>query len=414
MQSDIFGIEFDTLHDIITTTRQADLISLSGATIGLLGDYLDPSFGRTQAALAFQLAPTSSNLVFGENPVGKKVTLKLTKRSGYYGLDSAATHEIKVWQVATGKSLDNLDSTEVKMNDLIDYKGKLLSHTTMTFNPNDTIPWDIELDSELAKLLVDNLVKNDTLYKNDTAFMTFFPGLIVETVCTCSQGNIVSIDYSADLCYMRLQFSNSTDSIRSLDFVLKNSNKRYSIFNHDYETSEVGQALDNADYKSMAFLQGMNGVGLKIEINGLDSLWNNDTSYSVNSAILRFQLAEESKKDLYLPPNSVFIKMFNKDGEEVFTPDYIGQTPNTTRAINYINDTIKDIYGYDIVLNRLLYEKIGNGINGENMAKREESMVITMYVNSQLTRANRAIIAGSEYADTTLRPKLYVVRSKIK
>jgi predicted transcriptional regulator len=402
MQSGQFEMKFDTLDykEINITTKRADLISLSGATIGLLGDYLDPYFGRTQAILAFQLALKSSTLNLGENPTGDEVILKLTKRSGYYGLDSAANHEVKVWRVAKGQNLDNLDSTEVSMDKLLPYKGELLGHKTMNFNPNDTVPWEIPLNPELARSLIDSLNKNKNLYASDSSFKVFFPGLIVETVCTCSKGNIVSIDYSADLLYMRIYYRNSEDNNRELDFILKEGVKRYSIFKHDYESTEVEKALNNdADYKTMAFIQGMNGVGSKIEINGLDKLFN-DTIHSINSAILRCHLAKESDTANYIAPTSVFIKVMDEKGNEEFTVDYVGQTANTTRGINYN----PEINGYDIVLNRLLFEKI---------KEKKKSMVITLYANSQLTRANRAIIAGSEYtADTTLRPKLYIIRSK--
>ena len=38
----------------------ADSLSLAGATIGLIGDYNDPQFGRTRAALALQLVPKAT------------------------------------------------------------------------------------------------------------------------------------------------------------------------------------------------------------------------------------------------------------------------------------------------------------------------------------------------------------------
>lgn len=396
LQNKQFELVYDTLNTISTSIKYADSISLSGATLGLIGDYNDPYFGRTQAALAFQLLPKASAVSLGANPTADSIVLKLTKRSGYYGLDSAAAHTIRVWKVKTAHALDTIDSTQVSIIGLFPYKGDLLAEKTITLNPNDTTPFNIPLDikPEFATTILNNTDK----YTSDSLFKTLLGGLIVEAENKSTNGNIVTVTYSENMLTMTLYYHSAAGQNRTLEFVLKDAAKRYSIFEHQY-SSHITDALNGTGNKSLAFLQGMNGVGTKVEINNLDALFS-DSLYNVNSAILRCRLAPESDTNAYIPPPSIFIRMYDDSGEEVFTPDYIGSNANTTSPENYNTD----ISGYNIRLNRALFDILRN--------RHKTKLVITIYATSQLTNANRAVFAGSEYSDVNLRPTLYVIRSR--
>ena len=97
---------------------------------------------------------------------GDSVVLKLIERSGYYGLDSAATQIVRVYRVNDGMSLDDFDSTVINFQ-LKHYKGTA-SRKEMIFNPSDSTPFEIKLSTqEFAATLLNDSVnfKNDTILK---------------------------------------------------------------------------------------------------------------------------------------------------------------------------------------------------------------------------------------------------------
>ncbi|MGI6479284.1 MAG: DUF4270 family protein [Salinivirgaceae bacterium] len=394
LQDNRFTVKYDTLHTIKTSTKFADSLSLAGATIGLIGDYNDPQFGRTRAALALQLVPKATLINLGNNPVGDSVVLKLIERSGYYGLDSAATQIVRVYRVNDGMSLDDFDSTVVNFSTLNSYKGALLAEKEMIFNPSDSTPFEIKLSTqEFAATLLNDSVN----FKNDTIFKSYFPGLIIEAENQSTNGNIISIDLSQADTRMRLHFRNDTDTTY-FDFLPKStSTKSYSIFDHDYSSTNIPTSLTDTTNQPLAYMQGMNGLGIKIDINGLDSLFSDDI-WAINSAQLILKIAPESDIDNYIPPTSIIVKMV-ENSQEVFTPDYGRPGGLTTTPEDYDNK----INGYKIRINKLLYKAL---------IEKQSSITLTTYATSPLTKANRAIIAGPEHANDSVRPVIHIIRSK--
>jgi len=398
-----FEIKFDTIRSItVSTKKSADSVSLTGAKIGLLGEYTDPVFGHTQAVLAFQLGIKSSVFNLGDDPVGESVVLIFNKRSNYYGQDSIFSHDVKVWRVKEKKDLKYLHDSVVSISDLEKYKGTLLSDKKIIHN-KDSVNFRIKLDadSNLAQELLDSAKKEK--FSTDAAFQKIFPGIIVETVCRCEKGNIIYVEYSANLLTLRVHYQSSLGKKRELDFVLKDDFQRFSIFNHEYDGTDVGNALDKLDDPNkLGYIQGMNGVGLQVEID-ISSLISEDSEdeYSVNSAVLKLKLAEGSTEG-YPANSTIHIRMPDGD-KEVFTPDY-SATVTTVYFINYDSKSGTD-GGYNIHLTRLLFNKL--------KTTQDKKVIIMVYANQQLTSANRAIVAGGDYEEKKeLRPVLEVVRSK--
>lgn len=394
LQDGRFTVSYDTIHTIHTTTKKADSLSLTGATVGLLGDYNDPQFGRTRAALVFQLVPKANVANFGVNATADSIVLKLTERSGYYGLDSAAQHIVRVYRVKDGMDLADLDSTPTNFSILENYKGLLLAEQPIILSPKDSIPIEIKFNTpDIASAILSDTAH----FASDTTFKRYFPGLIVETENTSANGNIISIDFAQADTRMRLHFKNNTDTTH-FDFLLKtDATKRYSIFDHQYAATQVSTALTDTTFQTLAYIQGMNGVGVKIEIGGLDQLFS-DEKWAINSAQLILQLAPESDTAKYLPPSQIMVKVVD-GANEIFTPDYQTQGGASTLPENY-DITLN---GYKIKISNLLYKSI---------VERKQTITLTAYAISPLTKANRAIIAGSGHQDIKLRPVVHIIRSK--
>ncbi|MDD2564202.1 MAG: DUF4270 family protein [Salinivirgaceae bacterium] len=400
LQNNQFSVQYDTIHTTTTSTLLADSLSLNGASIGLLGDYIDPDFGRVQPVLAFQVVPKTTVVNLGDNPIGDSIVITLQERSGYYGLDSAATQKVKVYRIHESKNLDDLDSTVVNFSTLEQYKGPQLADTTMVFNPNDSIGFSIKVNKVN---LADEFLANATSFASDSTFKRFFGGVIIETENRDTHGNIISIDFNVTQTNIRLHYHNAAeDTVKKVfDFLLKDINsQRYSIFKHTYAGSPIETALvQDALYQEKSFIQGMNGVGMKIRIDNLDSLAA-ENAWAINSANLTLKLVPEDDSIMkYAPPSSILIKMLNDEGNEVFTPDYETAGGATSAPENYN----PDIHGYKIRINRLLRKAL---------LENKQSITLTIYTTSPLTKPNRGIVAGSTYSKPELRPVLHVIRSK--
>ncbi|HON19594.1 MAG TPA: DUF4270 family protein, partial [Salinivirgaceae bacterium] len=314
LQENKFEIRFDTLTHIRLATKLADSLTFNGAGLGLLGDYQDSLFGRTRSALAFEILPKSKVVNLGDNPIADSVVLRLSERSGYYGLDSAARQIVRVYRVQTGKSLKDFDSTVVGFNRLAEYKGELLAEREMVFNTKDSLPFEIKLSPAFAAALL-----QDTAYiKSDSLFKIYLPGLIVEAERISANGNIITIDFNQLTTRMRLHFKNSVDTLY-FDYYVKTTAYRFSIFDHQYQGTSVGVSLQDSTYGQLAFLQAMNGVATRVKISNLDTLFS-DQPWALNSALLNLNLAPESDTARFIPPSQIMVKM-KKDGKEVFIPD---------------------------------------------------------------------------------------------
>ncbi len=393
LQDNKFIVRFDTISTIQLTTKRADSILLDNASIGLLGDYADPVFGHSRAALAFELLPKSRVINLGTNPVADSVVLKLTERSGYYGLDSSALHTVRVYRVAEGKSLKDLDSAVVTFSTLNEYKGQLLGEQVVKFNTKDSVRLSIRLNNQFATTLL-----QDTAYiSSDSLFNQYFRGLIVEAEKVSPNGNIITIDFNQSTTCLRLHFKNNTDTL-FFDYLLKQTRtRRFTIFDHNYENTQVQTALTDTSFSTMSFLQGMNGLATKVRIDGLNTLFSDDP-WAINSALLTLYLAPESDTARFLPPTQIMVKMI-KDGKEVFTPDYQVQGGVSTAPENYQVTT----NAYHIKINKLLYDAV---------LARKPSVELVIYTVSPLTKPNRCVIAGSQHPELTVRPQLRIIRSQ--
>ncbi|HOG20854.1 MAG TPA: DUF4270 family protein, partial [Salinivirgaceae bacterium] len=282
----------------------------------------------------------------------------------------------------------------VNFSTLESYKGTLLAEKEMIFNPSDSASFEIMLSTqEFAATLLSDSVN----FKNDTLFKSYFPGLIIEAENQSVNGNIISVDFSHVDTHMRLHFKNERDTTY-FDFLPKsNSTKCFSIFDHDYSSTNIPTSLNDTTNQSLAYMQGMNGLGIKIEINGLDSLFSDDI-WAINSARLILKIAPESDIDNFVPPASIVVKMV-ENSQEVFTPDYERQAGLTTAPEDY-NSEIK---GYKIIINKLLYKAL---------IEKQSSITLTTYATSPLTKANRAVIAGPDHTNDSLRPVIHIIRSK--
>ena len=70
--------------NLTTFTIKEDSIKSDDLSSSLLGSYVDPVFGKTNASFLTQFVASSNQLDFGSNPIADSIVLSMTY-SGYYG-----------------------------------------------------------------------------------------------------------------------------------------------------------------------------------------------------------------------------------------------------------------------------------------------------------------------------------------
>lgn len=400
LQDNQFEVRYDTLTRTATGAKRADSLSLSFAAHGLLGDYQDPHFGRTRAALAFCVLPKTTVANLGQEPAADSLTLELSTLAEYYGLDSAARHRVRVWAVAPGRDLADLDSAAVTFADLEAYKGDLLADQTLELITRDSSAARLRLDIDPS--LPQRLLDSAALFASDTLFRRFFPGLVVEAESQSPDGSIATVDF-VNRTALKLHFHN-TGGQSSFDFVASNNNRayRYSIFDHQYAGTPAMDAMSDTTQQQFGYLQGMSGMAMRVRLEGLADLADGGP-WAVNRANLVLKVAPESQSDSYAPPGSVIVKKLDNPDDpssESFLRDY-SLDGLTTTSVGYN----PEIDGYQISLKETLFDHlVQRGAPGD--------LTLVIYPVSTLTKANRAVMAGPAHPADSLRPVLHIIRSR--
>tara|TARA_R110002049_G_scaffold2195_3_gene15845 strand:+ start:796 stop:2493 length:1698 start_codon:yes stop_codon:yes gene_type:complete len=97
IESDVLGKENsnfetkDTILNIVAYNKKLNSLQINGLASNLLGVFNDPAFGQTTASIITQIAPTSFNPDFGDNPVIDSVVLRIPYFSRITGTENAIT-----------------------------------------------------------------------------------------------------------------------------------------------------------------------------------------------------------------------------------------------------------------------------------------------------------------------------------
>ena len=85
--NDLINAEYVDTFTITMRSQMIDSVRTGNLTQDMLGDYLDPEFGRISAGTAAQFRLTGANVVFGNNPANltlDSIMLRLDLE-GFYG-----------------------------------------------------------------------------------------------------------------------------------------------------------------------------------------------------------------------------------------------------------------------------------------------------------------------------------------
>ncbi|HKH60718.1 MAG TPA: DUF4270 family protein [Flavitalea sp.] len=326
----------------------------------------DPDFGRTDAALYFDVSPAA----YKAYPFGKKdsivaidsVVLSLAFK-GLYG-DSNSVQRFEVFEINPNESFRYSNTNDYQLNHpdfaviptalgarTVDFK--VLNDSVHYINAKDTVRTTNELRIHLNTAFATRFINADTTtaYSNDSIFKKFFNGFAVKTSNSASpQKN--------GLAYLDL-----TDAKTKVTFYCRTKEggtitalaPSFRYFNNNGTTTSTigGQAnlikrtpangylanVTNGNANDqMLYLQSTPGSYVTLKIPGIDTL--------TNRVIHRAEIVVEKLipvSETFTTPDLLFIDVINAKGDSAFTvPNDFVRTGNNTYDVNLIGGKLKD------------------------------------------------------------------------
>ncbi len=393
LPGDRFTMGFTDTVSIVAWSSFEDSLQTSGVVNSLLGSFHDPLFGRTTASLYTQALLSTSNVSFGNNPVGDSLHLTL-RFNGHYG-DSRSRQRVRVYEIDPGAEFHS-DTTYYSNRQLP--LGNLLFDDMVEFNAVDSTTFNgvrtpplvrIRLNNLLLQKFIDASGTGDLL--NNTAFREFFKGLYVTIEPDNSQrvGTMGYFNMNADLTGLTLFYHNDMDTL-SYPFVINDECARFSHFDHHgYQFAEAGLLQqDTLGNNPRLYLQPNAGVKLNIRMPHLKDLVEEGTKGITRAELILKADPSDHSASVFAPPQRLSIARLNEEGRNVFITDfYEGET---FMGGNW--DPVKREYRFRITrhMQDMLNEKYPN--NG-----------LVVMVGGASVLSNRVVLKGNSPGEQNVR-----------
>lgn len=313
-QNDILNSGIDTFTLQTFTIREDSVIS-SNPAFALLGSYNDPVFGNTKAEFYTQLRLEGFNPDFGDlSGVAIDSFVLGIEYSGVYGKSGDQVIEVfeindmnDFYDTTTYYSFSTLqhDPTPLVLDPLGSVTLNMDVNATTVIG-TDTIDAQlrIPLDTNKARLIMNESAINPTAFSSNEEFASYFKGLYVRT------NNPLQASGDGGVFYFNLNdaFSKATiyytqdGTQKTFDFLI---NTNAALFNHvEVDTSSptsVNQVINDTisgqtEYYAQAF-----GSRAVIKIPGLDNIPDNAV---IHKAILNLPVQHQTGVE-YVPAGAI-------------------------------------------------------------------------------------------------------------
>ena len=289
----------------------------------LLGSYLDPYFGQTDASFAFQIKLPANNMNFNAQNI-ENIFLNIPY-DDFYG-----DTEVDPSNIEFNINLHQLDENIVDVDTTANATNFLSTPIYSTIKQLNDIQENNNLEINLTETgfgLNEILNLNSTDLENNDNFLNAFHGFKLEvSQITSNNGGIMYFDTASDSAFLQIEYTNFDGMTDTINFEI-GSQKKLNYFSHDYANSAI--AIDS----TLFLLQSMGGVVSTIEFEGLNTL-NNEGYIAVNSAQLTISVDENNGS--FPLPNALLIDAETNTGAVI---DSVNNT-YTFNISSHINDII--------------------------------------------------------------------------
>ena len=389
------GFTVDTF-DLLTYTVEEDSIITDNAANVVLGYYNDPEFGHFESSFYTQVLLGGAEPNFGDaNTIVLDSFVLSLEYDGYYGDVSPQTFE--VYEVDESLSLD---STYYTFSTLSTKSTNLLSFGAGTIVPSpdqntivgsDTLSPQlrIPLDTNLARVFIDEAVSGSTSFSDNTQFLEYFKGLYVKTnngTFPSQQGGVFYFNLNDAASKLTMYFHQDGES-KTYDFVMNSEGADFVHVDVDNSTAPIDQVLQDSTLGKVEFFAQAFKHRAAIKIPGLDSIpaksiihradlelpvqYQTGTYYSPG-ALTSVATRLTAEDDFYTPLSSIgeyvdYKKHFEVDLRQYVQSVLTGQIENTEIVISplyFINSADRIVF---------------NGVNTTNKNKPKLILTYTPY-----------------------------------
>ncbi|MCF8302643.1 MAG: DUF4270 domain-containing protein [Bacteroidales bacterium] len=391
---------------IVAYSQMQDSVRTSFTSHSLIGAFIDPVFGKTNADMYSQLSLSSSGVDFGENPELDSITLQMIY-AGNYG-DESTQQTLKIYELKEAIS-SNIDSVYYS-NQTIEIKEdkQYLDHTFEP-SPNDSI-W-VDSTTSLSPRLIVNLsdelgnkflnATEDQL-ADDNSFTEWFKGIYMTSdIAGEGDGSLLYLDVTNAESYIRLYYHNDEEDSLSYDFEISMTTPRFAHYNHfgyNDASQEFKQQVLNGDTalgQEKFYLQGTGGVASRIHFPFIRD-WSSLGNIAIHEAKLIFSPIY-SEGDPEPPEEMALVALDEDDGQYVLDDQLEGDT--------YFGGTYNESKNqYYFRITRYIQSLIGE----QDTIKPNG---LRMVVSGGAIYGNRAIINGPESEENPI--KLEITYSKL-
>ena len=337
-----FDVNFTDTVSLVTSVVREDSLRTDVSSLNLLGQYYDPEFGLTTAAIYSQVLLSGVNVDFGTPVVLDSVVLSF-KYNNYYGKKDGLT--VNVYELT-----DDMDaSTAYYSNQYFNYDPTPIGSRSFLPNVNDSVLVDTVMSAPQLRIKLDNSFGQKLLnasgtvdLSNNTSFLQFFKGFYIvpassaldsvpgsiaqKTTLSPGDGSMVYFDLNSSVSKLTLYYTNtSTLDSDSYDFIISADCAKFSAFDHDYSGTDIENQLSGSGQDTtLLYVQPLAGVKTKIELPYIQKL-KDQGNVAINKAELVFSIEQGSDED-FEAPSSIALVGIDEDGKSVFLTDFFEGT----------------------------------------------------------------------------------------
>ncbi|MBC7775548.1 MAG: DUF4270 family protein [Phycisphaerae bacterium] len=411
----------DTVEVRCTIEREdSSLTSDRGSTAEyfLCGELNDPEFGKSSSEIfALMLGETLNPAFDTQTQTFDSIVLYLRyAAAGFYG-DTTQPQTLRVLRVADGESIsdtkDYYSTNSLPANDA-DEIGRVDNFLPKPTKQDSLFegfegPFlRVVIKPEFGQYLF-NL--DSASYSVDSLFFRVFRGLkIVSSSGGASPGAMLAFDLNNNsLSRLRLFYHiNSDSTAKNFDFFFENANK-FTHFEHDISASPAGQLIGHEYADERLYVQGMQGVRVKIEFPYAQFLDN----IAVNQAQLVLTVADNHPT--LTPASQLFFTQLQDDSLFVLTSDVAYSFgSNLTGGFSSFGGTPKKVVdnGTTVTRYRLTLSETFQHIVDDDNSTDTKNRTVYLGVYPRSRTAGRAVLYGPK--SLTFPAKLELKYTKIK
>ncbi len=390
----------------------------STAEYFLCGELNDPEFGKSSSEIyALMLGQTlNPNFDTAAQAFDSIVLYLRYAASGFYG-DTTQPQTLRILRVADGQfvnySKDYYSVNSLPTNDA-DEIGRVENFLPKP-NKRDSLFEGIKgpflrvaIKPEFGQYLF-NL--DSASYSVDSLFFKILRGLKIESSSGgAAPGAMLAFDLNnSSLSRMRLFYHVKSDTTaKNFDFFFKGANK-FTHFDHDFGGSPAGQLIGQQYADEKLYVQGMQGVRVKVEFPNAQYL----DSIAVNQAQLVLTVADNHAT--LTPASQLFFTQLQGDSIFVLTSDVAYSFgSNLTGGFSSFGGTPKKFVdnGTMVTRYRLTLSEVFQHIVDDDRSTDTKNRTVYLGVYPRSRTAGRAVLYGPK--SLSFPAKLELKYTKIK